>query len=115
MSSKNTPSSSSERDRIKVFVRCRPHSESEATEDPSCKSCLDIRGKEIKVFRSALPTKSFTFDGIFGPEATQEEVFNAVSIEAIDDVFKGYHATILVYGQTGTGKTVSRINKCLGE
>ncbi|KAG2374738.1 hypothetical protein C9374_010482 [Naegleria lovaniensis] len=111
MSSKSA-SSSSERERIKVFVRCRPHSESETIEDPSCKSCLEIRGKDIKVYRSALPTKSFTFDGIFGPEVTQEEVFNTVAIEAIDDVFKGYHATILVYGQTGTGKhTLSNIDE----
>jgi kinesin family protein 5 len=50
-------------------------------------------------------TSMFTFDKVFGADSSQESVFEDTALPLIDDVFRGYNATILAYGQTGTGKT----------
>ncbi|KAH9490020.1 Kinesin- protein 6 [Bulinus truncatus] len=45
------------------------------------------------------------FTDIFRPEATQEEVFDGVARDIIQNFLNGYNGTIFAYGQTGTGKT----------
>ena len=43
---------------------------------------------------------------VFGPEATQENVFEKVAPEVVDSfVNKNFDVMLLAYGQTGTGKT----------
>lgn len=48
---------------------------------------------------------SFTFDHCFNPSTSQEEVFQIVGKETIEDIMEGYNGTIFAYGQTGSGKT----------
>ncbi|KAL9186079.1 hypothetical protein ACHAXT_005317 [Thalassiosira profunda] len=50
------------------------------------------------------PAKSYTYDAVFGPDSTQEDVFDSVK-GIIDAVCAGYNGTIVAYGQTGSGKT----------
>lgn len=45
------------------------------------------------------------FTNIFGCEASQEEVFDGVAKDIIQNFLNGYNGTIFAYGQTGTGKT----------
>ncbi len=48
---------------------------------------------------------SFGFDYVYGPESSQSFVYDTTARPAVQSVLEGYNATILAYGQTGTGKT----------
>ena len=39
-----------------------------------------------------------------GMDSTQPEVFSIIAQPLIKDILQGYNATILAYGQSGTGK-----------
>jgi len=60
---------------------------------------------EAGIFRG----QKFRFDDrlLFGPDSTNEEVFNQLAASMLPRVLQGYNATILAYGQTGSGKTHS--------
>jgi len=49
--------------------------------------------------------QSFTFDYVYDETSTQEYVYENTAKPAVFSVLEGYNATILAYGQTGTGKT----------
>jgi len=46
----------------------------------------------------------FTFNGVFGEDAKQDEVFKPVE-KLIESALIGYKVTIFAFGQTGSGKT----------
>ncbi|KNE69799.1 hypothetical protein AMAG_14337 [Allomyces macrogynus ATCC 38327] len=95
---------------IQVVLRCRPINDKEATERAHAVLAFKgIRGRELAV-RAAIPsdrslTKTFTFDRVYAPEASQELVFRDVVYPIVEEVVSGYNCTIFAYGQTGTGKT----------
>lgn len=41
---------------------------------------------------------TFTFDHVFKPNTTQEEVFQVIGKETIEDIMEGYNGTIFAYG-----------------
>lgn len=50
--------------------------------------------------------KSFTYNVVFEPEATQEDVLNHSGVKRlIDMAVDGFSCTVFCYGQTGSGKT----------
>ncbi|KAJ3298147.1 Kinesin-like protein kif22 [Borealophlyctis nickersoniae] len=49
-------------------------------------------------------SKTYSFDKVFGPEATQSSIFGEVE-PIIREVFEGRNATVFAYGQSGAGKT----------
>jgi DNA replication protein DnaC len=49
--------------------------------------------------------QTFTFDHVYDQNSTQEGVYENTAKQAVWSVLEGYNATILAYGQTGTGKT----------
>jgi len=50
--------------------------------------------------------KSFTYNVVFEPEATQEDVLNHSGVKRlIEMAIDGFSCTIFCYGQTGSGKT----------
>ncbi|XP_070385809.1 kinesin-like protein KIF11 isoform X2 [Dermacentor albipictus] len=93
---------------IQVFVRCRPRNSLEKRSGIKAVDVVPER-KEILVNARVPPEcslrKSFTFQDVFGPEAKQIDVFQAVMKPAIAEVMMAYTCTVLAYGHAGTGKT----------
>ncbi|KPI90001.1 putative kinesin [Leptomonas seymouri] len=90
---------------IKVAIRCRPLM---GQERPT--GGLDIQNRRI-----LLDSKTYDPDYTFPPTATQDDVFHACR-PILNCVKEGMNGTIMVYGQTGTGKTYTMLgNDAEGE
>ena len=50
-------------------------------------------------------TYQFTFDHVYDEHETQSTVYSTTAKSAIVSTLEGYNASIIAYGQTGTGKT----------
>lgn len=87
---------------ISVAVRIRPPSTKE-------QECVRATSASAIVALSTCATKHdqvFEFDTVFGPQATQEEVYAGTVGNLIKDkIYKGFNGTILAYGQTGSGES----------
>eukprot|EP00758_Cryptobia_borreli_P006063 Tbor_TRINITY_DN5069_c0_g2::TRINITY_DN5069_c0_g2_i1::g.14276::m.14276 len=62
---------------------------------------LDIDDNRVGVYS----TQTFTFDHVYDPSSKQQDVYEISAKPAVMSVLKGYNATLIAYGQTGTGKT----------
>ena len=49
--------------------------------------------------------QKFAFDVVFGPNATNEDVYAGTTKDIVDVIFNGYNCSVFVYGATGAGKT----------
>jgi len=87
---------------IKVMCRFRPLNSSEKARGD--KFLAKFPSQEQVTFGQG-NTKTFTFDRIFGPATTQEQVYIAGAQPIVKDVLGGYNGTIFAYGQTSSGKT----------
>lgn len=103
--------SGTDRETVKVVVRCRPFSEKERSGGFSNVVSMDSSSATLSICdpQGSLsdPPKTFTFDSVFGQEASQTQVYNTTARPIVESVLKGYNGTVFAYGQTGTGK-VSR-------
>ena len=50
-------------------------------------------------------THTYTLDHVYGPSITTQQLYRTCIQERVHAAVQGYHATILAYGQTATGKT----------
>lgn len=101
----------SERENVRVVCRVRPFNQKEIS--LGTHQSVKYSGKtgiEVTCEESA---NSFQFDRVFGPESTQEEVFDDTATLQIADVMSGYNATIFAYGQTGIDDIYILINNIL--
>ncbi|CAH4037312.1 protein claret segregational-like [Pieris brassicae] len=95
---------------IRVYCRVRPPLESETNKPLYNLHVVDactIEIEKIELLNSARKGKSqhtFSFDGIFTPHSSQEDVFAKVS-SMVQSALDGYNVCIFAYGQTGSGKT----------
>lgn len=106
---------------VRVVARIRPSQPHELSKDiivspastsPSAPSTLI----KIPNPKNASEDFTFAFSGVYGPEATQQEVFDAEIAPTIKHLFGGFDVTIFAYGVTGTGKThTMRGGKTLAE
>ncbi|KAJ9473587.1 hypothetical protein DIPPA_22195 [Diplonema papillatum] len=92
--------------RCLVYCRLRPTKPNELNEKEGVYKLVELHKQIIKVGEE----KTYTFDGTFNPDGTQEEIFQIVARPSVEHIIKGYNAAIMAYGQTGTGKSFTMSN-----
>ncbi|XP_034249047.1 kinesin-like protein KIF13A isoform X2 [Thrips palmi] len=104
-------------DKIKVAVRVRPFNRRELELGTECVVEMDSQQTILhhpntldKIERKQ--PKTFAFDSCFDSLdpalpgfASQEEVFDSLGRDILENAFEGYNACIFAYGQTGSGKS----------
>eukprot|EP00550_Attheya_septentrionalis_P002547 CAMPEP_0198286518 /NCGR_PEP_ID=MMETSP1449-20131203/5588_1 /TAXON_ID=420275 /ORGANISM="Attheya septentrionalis, Strain CCMP2084" /LENGTH=1430 /DNA_ID=CAMNT_0043984289 /DNA_START=169 /DNA_END=4461 /DNA_ORIENTATION=- len=87
---------------VRVVARLRPLSGKEISE----KSNESIKASEASNTLVIDKNRTFEYDAVFPPKATNSEVYEKTAGDMVsDNIFKGFNVTILAYGQTGSGKT----------
>jgi len=86
--------------RVRVAARVRPLLPLEALGARQGLNCVDVDSPSVFIGKSC-----FTFDHVFGPEASQEDVYEECVAPLVEATFDGVNGTLLAYGQTGSGKT----------
>eukprot|EP01116_Phalansterium_solitarium_P023287 TRINITY_DN808_c0_g1_i2.p1 TRINITY_DN808_c0_g1~~TRINITY_DN808_c0_g1_i2.p1 ORF type:complete len:504 (-),score=181.01 TRINITY_DN808_c0_g1_i2:333-1814(-) len=83
---------------IRVYCRVRPMSNTEAA--IAAEPCITFPADH----ELTMNKKKYSFNHIFTPDSTQENVFDEVR-PLVVSVLDGYNVCIFAYGQTGSGKT----------
>ena len=98
-------------DCVRVLVRCRPMSEKEKQQGHKQIVQIDQKICQLSITNpkvhnaDAERTRTFTFDSVYGPDSTQEELYEENFRGLVSSVLTGFNGTVFAYGQTGTGKT----------
>lgn len=89
-------------DNVRVLVRVRPLNEREQ-QDAGSKVCVTTNGQAVVFSDPSRASEPFVqgFDGVFGPEAGQEEVHRVAGISAVEHCLAGYNSSVFAYGQVG--------------
>nr|XP_040223787.2 protein claret segregational [Anopheles coluzzii]XP_040223788.2 protein claret segregational [Anopheles coluzzii] len=92
------------RGNIRVFCRVRPPLPSEEHRIECGWKYLDEQSIELIAMDGSNKRMDFSFDHVFHPRTTQQDIFDNVS-PLIQSALDGYNVCIFAYGQTGSGKT----------
>jgi len=93
-------------DPVQVFLRFRPRSTTERNENsPVVIQISDCGSSVIVDKRDGKQGKQYNFDYVFDWTVTQQQVYDVAAKPLVEQVLRGYNATIFAYGQTGSGKT----------
>jgi hypothetical protein len=88
--------------KVRVFARARPMSKDEIKK--KCKFITTFPDEMSIQVQTRNGLKAYNFDSCFGPDSTQEEVFEQ-SCPLIQSAVDGFNVCMFAYGQTGSGKT----------
>ncbi|KAI6694661.1 hypothetical protein NL676_022371 [Syzygium grande] len=89
---------------IRVYCRVRPFLPGQSNFMSSVENIEDGIISITTPSKHGKGRRSFNFNKVFGPSATQAEVFSDTQ-PLIRSVLDGYNVCIFAYGQTGSGKT----------
>lgn len=96
---------------IRVFCRVRPLVEGGlskhihlAADDKTSISLAKTEESHTGKGTDTQKNYNFSFDRVFGPVASQQEVFEEISL-LVQSALDGYNVCCFAYGQTGSGKT----------
>jgi hypothetical protein len=98
--------------RLSVYVRVRPlikedysiQKKSSEGQPPTCTKFFEDK-KRIALTKPYYDDREFQVDQVLSSENTQEESYELVGQNVVNEVIEGYNGTIMAYGQTGSGKT----------
>ncbi|XP_025997106.1 protein claret segregational isoform X2 [Solenopsis invicta] len=108
---------------IRVFCRVRPRTLKEIEQMKALCTISFIDDCTIEVNKSdgsdAISCsgklrgikQEFSFDKVFTPNASQEDVFQELSL-LVQSALEGYNVCVFAYGQTGSGKTYTMEGEC---
>ena len=95
----------------KVYCRFRPMNkkETEYSQEQistmTSTNILDINtSKEKNIF-------SFNFDYIFGPNSTQQDIYDNCAKKSVENFLLGYNSAIIIHGQNNSGKSYTMSGK----
>jgi len=102
--------------RIRVIVRIRPMSNSEASDGaevavihpldyPDYGRILVHQPKTKLDLTKEVESTAFAFDNVFDERSNNMEIYERAVMSLIPGVFRGKWASVFAYGQTGSGKT----------
>jgi hypothetical protein len=100
---RNTPSWSPVKP--KLIQRSSSASFSSISKDISCIQIPSTNTLQIVHPEGKKPAKEFTFDALYSPVDSQEDIYKSGAQSLIDKCLEGYNGCIFVYGQTASGKT----------
>ncbi|KAL4443117.1 hypothetical protein ABPG74_002184 [Tetrahymena malaccensis] len=90
---------------IKTFIRVRPLNKMEIEFNENGMGNENLRFNDNKTI-CVMPEKGlYTLDKVYPPDTQQEQIYEDVGREMVNDVLQGYNGTIFAYGPTGSGKT----------
>ena len=92
-------------EQLRIICRLKPdeHNVHEEIGFKSMATKYDDFSISIHSSRDAQKPLDFEFDNVLGPSTTQDETFDIVAKDVMDDVFCGVSSTILCFGQTTAG------------
>uniref|UniRef100_UPI00358EB256 kinesin-like protein KIF22 n=1 Tax=Myxine glutinosa TaxID=7769 RepID=UPI00358EB256 len=97
----------SEHSKVKVAIRLRPFRfrpflHSSEREEP-CLRILDRQSVSIMNYRDHRESVVYSFDWCYGPDNTQQELYEEAVKPELSHVLRGQNASVFAYGPTGTG------------
>eukprot|EP00485_Elphidium_margaritaceum_P009379 CAMPEP_0202699746 /NCGR_PEP_ID=MMETSP1385-20130828/12965_1 /ASSEMBLY_ACC=CAM_ASM_000861 /TAXON_ID=933848 /ORGANISM="Elphidium margaritaceum" /LENGTH=703 /DNA_ID=CAMNT_0049356755 /DNA_START=64 /DNA_END=2175 /DNA_ORIENTATION=+ len=69
------------------------------------KKPLEIEENTIIAFTKGTQSKRFQLDHVLNATSTQDDVFQRLGREVVNNIIEGFNCCIFAFGQTGTGKT----------
>lgn len=90
------------RGNLRVIARVRPLLPIDRTESQEAAVWCENDSDVFVRYKNKI--QHFSFDGCFGVDSTQSEVFNEVE-HFVQSALDGYNVCLFTYGQTGSGKT----------
>lgn len=89
--------------KVDVFVRVRPPLARE--KEDKINVAANTEENNITLSDKEGNPNSYAYDKVYGPEASQVDVFDGAVSPIIEQVIRGMSCAIFAYGQTGSGKT----------
>ena len=102
---------------IPVFCRFRPLTDEELLKEKEKSKKKSLGTIELNPPNQIILNKDndndlieyYNFDALFEEKSSQEEIYNISSKGIINKILSGYNGAIICFGQTGMGKTYTKI------
>lgn len=99
---------------VALYARLRPGNSDEVCAVTD--GLNGIRLRQLAALRADASEAVYRCDRTFGPDASQEDVYQQAVTPIVEAVISGYNGAVIAYGQTGSGKTHTMIGgaRCKG-